>query len=178
MRTLAISALGFMLAAGSSAWAQSSYVDRDRDRDGVYSNSRSSSSDSYGGSRSNAQNGGYAGSSSGMDDDERSERHGRWGGHRSHHAWRSDRDHGDDHDKHDKKRHKKSHSGDGAKFVMKHGDKEFRVNCGDNDTTRECIDAALVLFREVLKAPHMAAAAESSESTSPTPRSSGSSTAR
>lgn len=52
--------------------------------------------------------------------------------------------------------HNADHSSDGKKFhargaslYLKSGDKEFRVDCGDDDSTRECVDAAMVMFREI-----------------------------
>lgn len=123
MRTAAISALGLLLAAGS-AWAQSSYDDRDRsDRDdrGAYS-SQSYDSDRY--SRSS---------------DSTRDRSGGWDRSRMRHHWSG----------HHGGYHGKSSSGNGASFYLKSGDKEFRVDCGDDDSIRECVDAALLMFREV-----------------------------
>lgn len=65
----------------------------------------------------------------------------------------------------------------GASFYLKSGDKEFRVDCGDDDSTRECVDAALTMFREIQK-PVAAASATPSSTTSVTGSSPGSTTGR
>lgn len=136
MRTAAISALGFLLAAGS-AWAQSSDQDRDRSDSGGYS------SPGYDSDRGSDR------SSS----DRASDRSWR-------HSWRSgdssrDRSHdwaGSESRGHMSGFHGATYSGkgrSGASFYLKSGDKEFRVRCGDDDSTGECVDAALQMFREV-----------------------------
>lgn len=45
--------------------------------------------------------------------------------------------------------HEMNRGGRGATFYLKSGDKEFRVDCGDDESTRECVDAALMMFRQV-----------------------------
>ncbi|MFN3891568.1 MAG: hypothetical protein ACK4MV_14315 [Beijerinckiaceae bacterium] len=121
MRTAAITALGVFLAAGS-AWAQSSndYRDRYDDRGDRYG-SQNYGADRY--SRSNAN-----------DDDD--DRHGGWSGNH-HRKW--DKGH----------RHGGKYHARGASFYMKQGDKEFRIRCGASDSTRECVGAAMTMFRQV-----------------------------
>jgi hypothetical protein len=106
MRIAAVSVLALLAAAGS-AWAQSSYDYRDRDR----------GAESYGGSA-------Y--------DSDRSSRRG-WG--------RGDMD-DDDHGKTGALKR-------GAVFHLKAGEREFRVRCAPDESTRECADAALMMFRQV-----------------------------
>lgn len=50
----------------------------------------------------------------------------------------------------------------GASFYMKHGDKEFRVRCGGEESARECVEAAMTMFRQVQDASRMAPADSSS----------------
>lgn len=120
MRTVLISGLGLMLATGS-VWAQSNYDYRDRDssRDRGYSDSDRGTVDF------NDYNG------------DRSVRREGWNG-----------DHAGDHNRHHN-HHGKGHGSSGARFYLKAGDREFRVRCGDEDSTRECVDAALTMFRAV-----------------------------
>jgi hypothetical protein len=40
-------------------------------------------------------------------------------------------------------------SGGGARFFLRSGDTQLRVVCGDNDSTRECVEAALMMFNRV-----------------------------
>ncbi len=117
---LAITALGLCVAAGS-AFAQSSYDDRNRD-EGRGNGYDSRSHDSRGYDSRNQNSGGYG--------SERSQRSGDWDRDESHHNSRQTR---------------------AATFYLKSGDKEFRVDCGDDDSTRECVDAALTMFREIQK---------------------------
>lgn len=125
MRTVLISSLGLLLATGS-VWGQSNFDYRDRDRD-------------------SGRDRGYSASDRGTFDDsdynaDRSSRR----------SWTGDRasnDH-DDHDQHHH-HHSKGYGGGGARFYLKAGDREFRVRCGDDDSTRECVDAALTMFRAV-----------------------------
>ncbi len=56
----------------------------------------------------------------------------------------------------------------GAVFHLKAGDREFRVRCASDESTRECVDAALMMFRQVQDA--------SRTSTTLSPSSPGSST--
>jgi hypothetical protein len=48
----------------------------------------------------------------------------------------------------DKHHHSQSN---GAHFHLKSGDHEFRVHCSGDDSTRDCVDAALTMFREVME---------------------------
>jgi hypothetical protein len=43
----------------------------------------------------------------------------------------------------------KGHFSRGAAFHLKAGDREFRVRCPSDESTRECADAALMMFRQV-----------------------------
>ena len=45
--------------------------------------------------------------------------------------------------------HGMNRGGRGATFYLKSGDREFRVDCGDDESTRECVDAALMMYRQV-----------------------------
>lgn len=60
--------------------------------------------------------------------------------------WRDNDQHASRH--YDEDMHNYSQSG-GARFYFKSGDHEFRIRCGGGDTTRECVDAALTMFREI-----------------------------
>jgi hypothetical protein len=40
-------------------------------------------------------------------------------------------------------------SGRGASFFLRSGDTQLRVVCGDRETTRSCVDAALMMFDRV-----------------------------
>jgi hypothetical protein len=143
MRIAAITTLGFILASGS-AWAQSSYDYRDRDRDSDRSGAYSGSgSDAYGASRSGSRS-----SSSRYDADDDSSKYDRW----------SDNGY----------RHSMGKSSRGASFYLKSGDREFRVECGD-DSAKECVDAALQLFRQTQDAARTTTGATGSPTTSPTP---------
>ncbi|MDP2359093.1 MAG: hypothetical protein Q8M31_23955 [Beijerinckiaceae bacterium] len=135
---MAITALALCVAAGS-AFAQSSYGDRNRDE------GRGSGYDSRGYDSRNHDSRSYDSRSYGS---ERSQRSGDW-----------DRD-----DSHHHSRHTR-----GATFYLKSGDKEFRVDCGDDDSTRECVDAALTMFREIQKSEPGIDTSSSLSSPSPTP---------
>ena len=133
---MAIHALGLCVAAGS-AFAQSSYDDRNRDegRDKGYD---SRSHDSRGYDSRNQNSGGYG--------SERSQRSGDWDRDESHHNSRHTR---------------------AATFYLKSGDMEFRVDCGDDDSTRECVDAALTMFREIQKPANSADSSSTMPSATP-----------
>ncbi len=109
---IALTALGFCLAAGS-ALAQSSYEAPNRDEGG------SNTFDS----RSNDSR------NSGSDPSQRS----------------------DDWDQNQSQRDGGSPRARGAAFYLKSGDKEFRIECGGDESTSECVDAALTMFREIQK---------------------------
>ena len=40
-------------------------------------------------------------------------------------------------------------SGSGARFFLRSGDTQLRIVCGDRESTRSCVDAALMLFDRV-----------------------------
>lgn len=40
-------------------------------------------------------------------------------------------------------------SGSGARFFLRSGDTELRVVCGDEESTRACVDAALTMFDRI-----------------------------
>jgi hypothetical protein len=40
-------------------------------------------------------------------------------------------------------------SGRGARFFLRSGDTQLRVICGDEESTRACVDAALTMFDRV-----------------------------
>jgi hypothetical protein len=42
-----------------------------------------------------------------------------------------------------------SRSGRGARFFLRSGDTQLRVVCGDEESTRACVDAALSMFDRV-----------------------------
>lgn len=120
---IALTALGFCLAAGS-ALAQSSYEAPNRDE------GRSNTYDSRG----------IDSRTSGSDRSQRSD------------DWDQDQSQGDG----------GSPRARGAAFYLKSGDKEFRVDCGNDEPTRECVDAALTMFREIEKPTGAAAMTPSS----------------
>jgi hypothetical protein len=49
----------------------------------------------------------------------------------------------DDHDRRD------DSSGSGSRFYLRSGDTQLRVVCGDRESTRSCVDAALMMFDRV-----------------------------
>ena len=65
----------------------------------------------------------------------------------------------------------------GASFYLQSGDKEFRIECDGDESTSECVDAALTLFREIQK-PVGAAAMTPSSTPSLTGTGGGSTTSR
>lgn len=58
-------------------------------------------------------------------------------------------------------------SGRGAHFFLRSGDTQLRVVCGTEDTTRACVEAALMMFDRV----QARASSGRSESSTPTPQS-------
>ncbi len=90
------------------------------------------------------------------------------------HHWERGGDQNDDHSNEGKSRHTR-----GASLYLKSGDKEFRVDCGDDDSTRECVDAAMLMFREMHGAVGTTSSATSGSATPSAPgATSGSSTGR
>lgn len=81
--------------------------------------------------------------------------------HASRNGWTGDKPVSHDHDKGGRSR--------GATFHLKSGDKEFKVECGDDDSTRECVDAALMIFRQTQDATHASRPTGAGTSTSASP---------
>lgn len=88
----------------------------------------------------------------------------RTGGDAYRHHWERGGGQNDDQSSYGKTRHTR-----GASLYLKNGDKEFRVDCGDDDSTRECVDAAMLLFREMHGVTGTSPSATSGSSTSATP---------
>lgn len=84
------------------------------------------------------------------------------------HHWERGGDQNDDHSNEGKSRHTR-----GASLYLKNGDKEFRVDCGDDDSTRECVDAAMLMFREMHGTTATSTSATSGSSSSATPGATG-----
>jgi hypothetical protein len=92
----------------------------------------------------------------------------RTGGDSYRHHWERGGGQNDDHSSYGKTRHTR-----GASLYLKNGDKEFRVDCGDDDSTRECVDAAMLMFREMHGTTATSTSATSGSSSSATPGATG-----
>lgn len=108
------------------------------------------------------------GSSRDRDDDS----HGRW--HDGYSRWDrdGDRDRDDRRGRAMRDDDEDDRSGRGARFFLRSGDTMLRVVCGDNESTRACVDAALTMFDRVQSQSRSSGSSGSSSPAPSTPPSS------